>query len=80
MGDDHNQPKLQLQFQPRYCLQLDILLDNYHHVDQRLQVLANYHQKVYYHRVGTDQREDQLIYERPDEKTWGWWIASNTSS
>jgi prolyl oligopeptidase len=29
---------------------------------------ANYFQKLYYHRVGTEQSEDQLIYERPDNK------------
>ncbi len=29
---------------------------------------ANYFQKLYYHRVGTDQSEDKLIYERPDNK------------
>ena len=27
--------------------------------------------KVYYHRLGTDQREDQLVYERPDQPDWG---------
>jgi len=31
----------------------------------------NYFQKVYYHRLGTPQSEDQLIYERPDQKEWG---------
>ena len=31
--------------------------------------LAN--QKIYYHRIGTAQAEDQLIYERPDEPKWG---------
>ena len=31
----------------------------------------NYFQKLYYHRLGTDQTEDTLIYERPDEKEWG---------
>jgi prolyl oligopeptidase len=29
---------------------------------------ANYFQKLYYHRLGTDQTEDKLIYERPDNK------------
>jgi prolyl oligopeptidase len=29
------------------------------------------HQKLYYHRVGTPQREDVLIFERPDEPQWG---------
>jgi prolyl oligopeptidase len=31
----------------------------------------NRDQKVYYHRVGTPQSEDQLIYERPDQAEWG---------
>jgi prolyl oligopeptidase len=31
---------------------------------------TNYHQKVYYHRLGTPQSEDRLIYERPDHKDW----------
>lgn len=32
---------------------------------------ANYYHKLYYHRLGTDQSEDVLIYHRPDEKEWG---------
>ncbi len=32
---------------------------------------ANYFQKLYYHRLGTDQAEDLLIYERSDHKEWG---------
>ncbi|NJK38768.1 MAG: S9 family peptidase [Oscillatoriales cyanobacterium RM2_1_1] len=32
---------------------------------------ANYYQKLFYHRLGTPQSEDQLIYERPDHKEWG---------
>ncbi len=32
---------------------------------------ANYYQKLYYHRLGTAQAEDRLIYERPDQKEWG---------
>jgi prolyl oligopeptidase len=32
---------------------------------------ANYFQKLYFHRLGTSQDEDVLIYERPDEKEWG---------
>ena len=32
---------------------------------------ANYYQKLYYHRLGTPQAEDRLIYERPDQKEWG---------
>jgi prolyl oligopeptidase len=32
---------------------------------------VNYFQKLYYHRLGTLQSEDLLIYERPDHKDWG---------
>jgi len=32
---------------------------------------ANYFEKLYYHRLGTDQSEDKLIYERPDNKEMG---------
>ncbi len=32
---------------------------------------ANRNQKLYYHRVGTDQSEDVLVYARPDEPDWG---------
>lgn len=32
---------------------------------------ANYFQKVYYHLPGTEQNEDRLLYERPDQKEWG---------
>lgn len=31
---------------------------------------ANYYQKLYYHKLGTTQAEDKLIYERPDQKEW----------
>jgi prolyl oligopeptidase len=31
----------------------------------------NYYQKLYYHRLGTEQTEDILIYERSDKKEWG---------
>ncbi|MGL4464240.1 MAG: prolyl oligopeptidase family serine peptidase, partial [Planctomycetia bacterium] len=31
----------------------------------------NLNQKVYYHRLGTVQSDDVLVYERPDEPTWG---------
>jgi len=31
----------------------------------------NYYQKLYYHRVGTPQSDDVLIYERKDHKDWG---------
>ena len=32
---------------------------------------ANYFQKLYYHRLGTNQADDSLIYDRPDHKEWG---------
>ncbi len=32
---------------------------------------ANYFQKVYLHKLGTPQSEDLLVYERPDQKEWG---------
>ena len=32
---------------------------------------VNYYQKLYYHRLGTAQAEDTLIYHRPDQKEWG---------
>jgi prolyl oligopeptidase len=32
---------------------------------------TNYFQKLYYHRLGTQQSEDKLIYERPDNKEMG---------
>jgi prolyl oligopeptidase len=31
----------------------------------------NYYQKLYYHKIGTEQSEDILIYHRPDQKEWG---------
>lgn len=33
--------------------------------------IANSNQKLYYHRVGTSQANDELIYERPDYPEWG---------
>ena len=32
---------------------------------------ANYNQKLWFHRVGTPQGQDRLVYERPDHKEWG---------
>lgn len=32
---------------------------------------VNYYQKLFYHRLGTPQSEDTLIYHRPDQKEWG---------
>jgi prolyl oligopeptidase len=34
---------------------------------------ANYFHKLYYHRVGTPQSEDELVYHRPDQKEWGFY-------
>lgn len=30
----------------------------------------NYYQKLYFHKLGTPQAEDVLVYDRPDEKNW----------
>ena len=35
---------------------------------------VNRNQKVYFHRLGTPQSDDQLIYERPDEPDWGFYL------
>lgn len=32
---------------------------------------VNYYQKLYYHKIGTPQTADVLVYERPNEKEWG---------
>jgi prolyl oligopeptidase len=32
---------------------------------------TNYFHKLYFHRLGTTQSEDILVYERPDQKEWG---------
>ena len=34
---------------------------------------ANYYHKLFYHRLGTPQNEDILIYERADQKEWGFY-------
>jgi prolyl oligopeptidase len=39
--------------------------------DAEFQAL-NLNMKVYYHRVGTTQDRDVLVYERPDEPSWGY--------
>jgi len=32
---------------------------------------VNYYHKLYYHKLGTAQSEDVLVYHRPDQKEWG---------
>ena len=32
---------------------------------------VNYFQKLYYHKIGTPQSDDLLVYHRPDQKEWG---------
>ncbi len=32
---------------------------------------TNYFQKLYFHRLGTSARDDRLVYERKDQKEWG---------
>ncbi|MGB9109632.1 MAG: prolyl oligopeptidase family serine peptidase [Telluria sp.] len=38
---------------------------------------VNYFQKLYFHKVGTPQDADVLVYDRPDEKEWG--FGGNTT-
>ena len=35
---------------------------------------VNHNQKVYYHKLGTEQSADRLIYERPDHPDWGFGV------
>ncbi len=38
-------------------------------IDEKAKLTGlNYNQKIYYHRLGTTQTEDVLVYERPDDK------------
>ncbi|MYN09116.1 prolyl oligopeptidase family serine peptidase [Pseudoduganella aquatica] len=32
---------------------------------------VNYFQKLYFHKIGTPQSADTLVYDRPDQKEWG---------
>lgn len=36
---------------------------------------VNLNQKVYYHRVGTSQADDVLVYKRPDHPDWGFSLS-----
>jgi len=35
---------------------------------------VNHNQKVYYHKLGTAQSADRLVYERPDHPDWGFGV------
>ncbi|ACJ28589.1 Prolyl endopeptidase [Shewanella piezotolerans WP3] len=35
---------------------------------------VNFNQKVYFHKIGSKQSEDTLVYERPQNKDWGFGI------
>jgi prolyl oligopeptidase len=35
---------------------------------------VNKNQKVYFHKIGTSQESDTLVYERPDQPDWGFGI------
>jgi prolyl oligopeptidase len=51
---------------------LGIYYSRYPAADEKTRLAAeNFNQKLYYHRLGTPQSEDDLIYERPDDKTLG---------
>jgi len=39
----------------------------------------NYHQKLYFHRLGTPQSEDRLIYHRPAESEKDWMISGGVT-
>ncbi len=48
----------------------------------------NYFQKLYFHKIGTSQDKDVLVYERKDQKEWGFsaevtddgrWLVINSS-
>lgn len=38
---------------------------------------VNYFQKLYYHKIGTPQSADVLVYDRPDQKEWQ--LAAHTT-
>ena len=49
-----------------------IYYSRYPAVDEKKKLTAlNYNQKVYYHKLGTPQTEDYVVYERPDDKELG---------
>jgi prolyl oligopeptidase len=49
-----------------------VFYSRFPNTDDKLKLSAvNYFQKLYYHKLGTPQSEDVLIYERPDDKEMG---------
>ena len=40
----------------------------------------NTHKKIYFHKVGTPQRKDKVIYERPDQPKWGLYAGLSDDS
>lgn len=38
---------------------------------------TNYHQKLYFHHLNSSQSQDTLIYERSDQKEWGFWAEES---
>lgn len=49
-----------------------VFYSRYPETDEKSKLSAvNYFQKLYYHRLGTPQTEDALIYERTDDKEMG---------
>ncbi|MBI3680876.1 MAG: S9 family peptidase, partial [Acidobacteria bacterium] len=47
--------------------------------ERDLLTASNEHNKLYYHKLGTRQAEDKLIYERPDQKNWYFdsWVSED---
>ena len=35
---------------------------------------TNENQKLFFHRLGDSQEQDELIYERPDQPKWGFFL------
>ena len=49
-----------------------VFYSRYPEPDEKSKLSAvNHYQKLYYHKLGTPQSEDVLIYERPDDKEMG---------
>ncbi len=46
----------------------------YNEPNQELLKDINQSPKLMFHKIGTDQSEDQVFYENPDQPRWGWGI------